>query len=143
MISDFPRRGVIAANKKMWWNNQASDILVPVDYVEPTTTASSTVGDTSMFTQESTSPDEKTKSPPEKDDSYDDDYSDDSSSASKHLGKYYNLKFVTFPFSIQILSLIDKVSQNSVWIVAFILDFSGLTTILLSSMVLLLSTLTS
>ena len=114
MISDFPRRGVIAANKKMWWNNQASDILVPVDYVEPTTTASSTVGDTSVFTQESTSSDEKTKSPPEKDDSYDDDYSDDSSSASKHLGKYYNLKFVTFPFSIQILSLIGKVSQNSV-----------------------------
>ena len=87
MISDFLRRGVIAANKKMWWNDQASHILVPVDYVDPTTTAPSTVGDTSVFTKESTSSDEKTKSPPEKDDSYDDDYSDDSS-ASEHLGKY-------------------------------------------------------
>ena len=69
----------------MWWNNQASRVLVPVGYVDTTTSMPSTVGDTSVFTQESTSSDEKTKSPPEIDKSYDDDYSDDNSS-SKHLG---------------------------------------------------------
>ena len=104
----------------------------------------STAGETSVFTQEPTSSDEKTKSPPEQDESYDDDYSDDNSS-SKHLGKNFR---VAFPFGIFVVFIEDwKVfsitNVNLFYLDLFILDFSVLTIILLSSLVPLLSTLAS
>ena len=68
----------------MWWNDQVSYILTPIDYVEPTT-AVSTVADTKVTTEETTSPDDKTKLPTDKSEEDDYDYDDDSG-ASNHLG---------------------------------------------------------
>lgn len=68
---------MLARNKKMWWPNQESYILIPVEYVEPTTTQSTTVSTTNA-TQESTTADGKvTKLPP---DDQDEDYPSDSAS---------------------------------------------------------------
>ena len=84
----FLNRGVIAANKRMWWNDQASYILTPVNYVKPTT-PTSTVTDKKVTSEETTPPDDKTKPPSDKGEEDDYDYSGDDgddSGASTYLG---------------------------------------------------------
>ena len=79
-------RGVIAANKKCGWNNQASNILTPLDYVERTT-AITTVDHSSIITQEFTSEEKILNFPPQEGDS---NYKDDSG-VSKHLGRFWSM----------------------------------------------------